>query len=99
MKYLQIDNNKGFFKLTNDENYKSIDTISKEDIFKLISVVIESDEDIEMDDFSDELIQNKAHNIIYRNLHQKLTDLKLEKNNIIDSTNQYFEEAFQKYSN
>ena len=98
MKYLHINDNKGFFKINAIEELKSIDSISKDDIFKLINLLMEK-EDFEMDEFKDELIQNKAHNIIYRNLYQRFLELKQEKNNIIDSTNQYFAEAFQKYSN
>ena len=98
MKYLHINDNKGFFKINEIEELKSIDSISKDDIFKLINLLMEK-EDFEIKKKKKELKQKKAHNIIYRNLYQRFLELKQEKNNIIDSTNQYFAEAFQKYSN
>ena len=82
MKYLHINDNKGFFKINEIEELKSIDSISKDDIFKLINLLMEK-EDFEMDEFKDELIQNKAHNIIYRNLYQRFLELKQEKNIIL----------------
>lgn len=96
MKYLVIDNNKGYY--IKKDKKQEIDHISKEDIYELISILINIDEDFEMDEFSEEKLQHGVHSIIYRNLYNKFADLKKEKESIHDSVNQQFMAAFQKYN-
>ncbi|MBV6375456.1 hypothetical protein HIU97_12050 [Enterococcus casseliflavus] len=98
MKYLIIERNKGYF-LKNNERVE-IDKIDKEDIYNLISELLESsDDEFEMDEFSEETLQHGVHSIIYRNIYNKFVDLKKEKIGIQDSVNQQFYSAFQKYNN
>ncbi|EFT94318.1 MULTISPECIES: hypothetical protein [Enterococcus] len=100
MKYLKIENNQGYF-LTRSHEWNEIDKISKEDIYELIKILIaiENSESFEMDEFNEEILQHGVHKIIYRNLYTKFTELKQEKDSIIDRVNQQFSTAFQKYSN
>lgn len=98
MKYLKIENNQGFF--LKDDNWIAVDQITKDDLFSFIHIILDGDEgDFEMDEFSDEAIQHAAHNIIYKNIYNKLLELELEKDNLHDKVNQQFSTAFQKYSN
>lgn len=98
MKYLIIERNKGYF-LRNNERVE-IDKIDKEDIYNLISKLLDTpDDEFEMDEFSEEILQHGVHSIIYRNVYNKFKDLKKEKESIQDSVNQQFYSAFQKYGN
>ena len=65
MKYLKIDNNKGYYRFdTTVENWTDIEQINKEDL--LILLKFASSEDFEMDEYKDELLQNPAHNYIQK---------------------------------
>ncbi|MBT2732900.1 hypothetical protein [Carnobacterium sp. ISL-102] len=95
MKYLEIENNKGYYHLNSKKT--EIDKISKEDILELVKILMHEKVFL-MDEFSEEKLQHGVHKIIYRNIHNKFQDLKNEKDSIIDEVNQDFQEAFQKYS-
>lgn len=98
MKYLKIDKNKGYF--LREETWIEIDQIVKEDIFELISLAVLSKDGItfEMDEFLEEKLQHGVHKIIYKSIHDKLSELIKDKENIQDSVNQQFATALQKYS-
>lgn len=83
MKYLKIDDNKGYFLRENA--WVPIDQIIKEDIFELISLAVlpKDGTTFEMDEFSEEKLQ---------------LELIKDKENIQDSVNQQFASALQKYS-
>ena len=65
MKVLRISNNKGEFSL-DGISWKQIDQIGKDDLIKLLDVFIQNE--CEMDECTEENLQNKAHYIIYSNL-------------------------------
>lgn len=97
MKYLKIENNKGFF--LRETTMVEIDRIKKEDIYKLISIAISVDEsEFDMDEFSEEILQHGVHKIIYKSIYDKFTELIRDKESIQDSINQQFSTAMQKYS-
>ena len=67
MKYLKIENNKGFYRLdTSNEDWIELDQINKDNLLSLLRFATK--EDFEMDEFDDESMQNPAHNIIYKNI-------------------------------
>ena len=95
MKHLKIENNKGFYCLeTND--WKEIDKINKDDLMTLLDKAIETD--FEMDDFEIEKLDNKAHQIIYRNLHEKFSELLDTKSRFKDESELLYKSAIEKYS-
>lgn len=97
MKYLKIDKNKGYFKI--DDNYTEIDKINKDDIFKLISIIINDEENnFEMDEYNEEILNHGVHKIIYSNLYSKFQDLIMDRDRINDTVQQKFADAYQKYS-
>ena len=61
MKYLKIDDNKGYFFRENA--WVPIDQIIKEDIFELISLAVlpKDGTTFEMDEFSEEKLQHKEN--------------------------------------
>lgn len=95
MKYLKIENNKGFYQLEQD-NWCEIDKINKEDLMTLLEKAIDSA--FEMDVFEIEKINNKAHQIIYRNLHEKFSELLENKSRFKDESEQIYKSAIEKYS-
>ena len=67
MKYLKIENNKGFYRLENDKHtWLDLDQISKDDLLSLLKSATHGE--FEMDEYKDELLQNPAHNILYKNI-------------------------------
>lgn len=97
MTYLKIDNNKGFFRIDgNSEEWSELDQISKDDLLKLIDIA--TTEEFQMDEYKDELLQNPAHNIIYRNIYGKFNELLSNKTRFQDSVNAMYKTAIDKYT-
>jgi hypothetical protein len=96
MKYLKIENNKGFYRLdTTSENWIELDQIHKEHLLSMLKLA--SAEDFEMDEYKDELLQNPAHNIIYKNIHGKFEDFLGNKTRFHDSIEAMYKQAIDKY--
>lgn len=95
MIYLKIDNGKGLFFKEPDQ-WIEIDQIGKEDLLTLLDKAI-SDE-FEMDEYNSDLLQNKAHQIIYKHLFQKFNELKENKNRFKDESEQLYKGAIEKYT-
>lgn len=97
MNYLKIDNNQVWFRTDKTiETYKAIDEVNKEDILNLVKLIIEED-NFEMAEYNSEIIGNTAHNIIYKNIYEKLNALKHNRTEIIEEANSEFSAAFNKY--
>jgi hypothetical protein len=97
MKFLKIENNKVFFikDKSQPDNWTEIYQMEKNDLMKLLDFATE--EDFEMDDFDENLIQHKAHQIIYKNLFEKFSTFLLNKNRFKDESEAIFKEALEKY--
>ena len=100
MKYLKIEDNKGFFLKTevdtSSTTWTEIDQIGKEDLFYLLNKAIS--EDFELDEYLEENLSNKAHQIIYKNLHEKFVDLIANKTRFIDESESLYKTALEKYT-
>ena len=94
MKVLRISNNKGEFSL-DGISWKQIDQIGKDDLIKLLDVFIQNE--CEMDECTEENLQNKAHYIIYSNLYAKLKELEPNKTRFRDEVGGLYKDAFNKY--
>lgn len=96
MKYLKIENNKGFYRLdTNLDNWTDLDQINKEHLLDLLRFA--SIGEFEMDEYKDELLQNPAHNIIYKNIYGKFNDFLKNKTRFLDSAESTYKQAIEKY--
>lgn len=95
MKFLKIENNKGFYSV-GAQSWKPIDEINKDDLFKLLDCALS--DDFEMDSFCPEDIGNPAHRIIYKNIYEKLTDLNGKRDRFKDESETVYKEAIEKYS-
>ena len=95
MKYLKIEGNKGYFTI-DGTNWLPIDEIDKHHLLKLLDFALEKD--FEMDEFESEKIGNQAHQIIYKNIFEKLNDLKNKKERFKDESEALYKNALEKYS-
>lgn len=95
MIYLKIDNGKGHFFKEPDQ-WIEIDQIGKEDLLTLLDKAIS--DDFEMDEYSVDLLLNKAHQIIYKHLFQKFNELKESKSRFKDESEQLYKSAIEKYT-
>ena len=75
---------------------KKIDQISKEDLLKLLDLCMKEDE-FEMDPSDDILLKNKAHQIIYKNIFQKLEELRKQRIRFSDEMTVMYRTAINKY--
>lgn len=95
MKILRIDKGKAEFS-TDGKGYAPIDRITKNDILSLIELVLDNAE-IEMDEYDETSLANKAHQIIYQNICEKLKDLYQNRDNFQNECDAMYREALQKY--
>lgn len=95
MKYLKIEDNKAFYCCDENQNWQEIDKINREDLLNLLNKAIETE--FEMDEYTAELIGNKAHQIIYKNIFQKFTELLKNKNRFKDESSTLYKNAIEKY--
>lgn len=97
MKYLKIENNKGHFRLdSNETSWIELDKINKDNLLVLLKLASGSEE-FEMDEYQDELLQNPAHNIIYKNIFLKFSDFIENKTRFKDSVESTYKTALEKY--
>lgn len=94
MIYLKIENNKGYFKAQSGE-WNEIDKISKEDLMFLLNKAV--NEDFEIDEYIEENIAHKAHQIVYKSIHEKFSELLNNKNAFRDECDSLFKGAIDKY--
>jgi len=97
MKYLKIDDNKAYYlKSANSETvWTEIDKINKDDLLTLLNNAISND--FEMDIYSEDILANKAHQIIYKNIYEKFTSLLTMKDKFKDESESLYKEAIEKY--
>jgi hypothetical protein len=99
MKYLKIEENKGFFLKETEKvpaEWVSIDQITKDNLLLLLNKAISTD--FEMDQFKEENLGNKTHQIIYKNIFEKFTDLLSNKTRFKDESGRIYRDALEKYS-
>ncbi|MFA5629212.1 MAG: hypothetical protein WC958_03010 [Dehalococcoidales bacterium] len=96
MKLLKIENQEGYY--LNGSEYKNIDSITKEDILRLLKTIYE-EENIELDEIDDasNRITMPSQKLVYEKLYEKLAELKAAKEEIIASVSMDFKEAKERY--
>lgn len=95
MKLLKIENSSGYFRLESGE-YDPIDKISKDDLLQLVNITL-SDEDVEFDAYDESMIQNHAHQVIYKSVVRKLQSLRERKQEFVDESSRLYLEDYEKY--
>src|SRR6185312_38014 len=95
MKLLRISENAGQFLAANGE-YSPIDKISKDDLLRLVDHTLDKD-DVELDEYDDRAIKNQAHQVIYKSIFRKLTDLRKRRQEFTDESARLFLDQYEKY--
>ena len=94
MKLLSINNNQGLY-LNKSGQYNSIDKITKEDLLWLINLTLR--EDVIFDPYDETAIKNKAHQIVYKSIFEKLRGLNERKEEFIDESERLYLKDYEKY--
>lgn len=95
MKILKIEDGRAYYVLEGGD-FKIID-IDGDAILKLLDAILESTDDIIMDDESKMEIQNEAEKIIYADLRKKLTDFYSLKPQLLKEVSDLYKEQKEKY--
>lgn len=94
MKYLKIENDKGFY--WNGSEYQEIDKINKDDLLALLSAA--EINDFDLDPYDESLLGNKAHQVIYGNIYSKFEQFLNDKSQFKKEVDKLYKEAIAKYS-
>ncbi|MDD4778683.1 MAG: hypothetical protein PHV53_10410 [Fermentimonas sp.] len=95
MKLLKLDSNQGFF-LAEDGNYCAIDEITKEDLLRLVRCVL--NDDVEFDEYDEEVIKNQAHQVVYKSIYRNLQSLKERRQEFIDEAERLYLDDYKRYT-
>lgn len=95
MKLLKISQNVDQF-LADTGDYVLIDKIAKDDLLRLVDRTLDQDV-LELDPYDDQLIKHQAHQVIYKSIYQKLTDLRNRRQEFIDESARLFLEDYERY--
>lgn len=95
MKLLKISENVGQF-LAASGDYSPIDKIGKDDLLWMVDRTLDEDE-VELDAYDDQAIKNQAHQVIYKSIFQKLTDLRNRRQEFIDESARVFLDEYERY--
>ncbi len=95
MKLLRIVDNAGQF-LGQGGDYLMIDKITKDDLLRMVGQVLE-DESADFDEYDGEVVKNQAHQVIYKSVSQKLTDLRKRRTEFVDESARLFLDEYEKY--
>jgi len=93
MKYLKIKNNKGYYWDGNE--YQEIDKINKDSLLVLLNTA--EAEDFELDPYDENLLANRAHQVIYENIHSKFDQFLSDKEQFKTEVDSLYKEAVNKY--
>jgi hypothetical protein len=94
MKLLKIEGHLGHF-LGKDGSYHSIDEITKDDLFRIMEMVLDSSG--ELDPYDEEKIKNQAHQVVYKSIYSNLNALKARRQEFIDESERLYLEDYKKY--
>lgn len=94
MKALKIKDHHGYF-LTEEDGYEAIDKIDKVILLRLVNLALE--DDFEIDEYDEERLNNKAHQIIYKSISEKLNDLHQKRSQFRDESERLYLDEFEKY--
>ncbi|QDT66901.1 hypothetical protein [Calycomorphotria hydatis] len=97
MKLLDHKDGLGYF-LSTDNEYVPIDKITKDDLLNLVERALLSGSDVELSEYDEASIKNRAHQIIYKSLFDKLEDLIVRRDEFVDESERLYLEEYEKYT-
>jgi hypothetical protein len=96
MKYLKIEDNKAYYLDPGDRRtWIEIDKINKDHLLLLLDYAIS--DNFEIDPYSESVLANKAHQIIYKNIAEKFVNLIGAKDRFKDESENLYKDAIAKY--
>ncbi len=95
MKILKIEGGNGYFRISDNDDWKPIDEIDKDGLMKLLNRFLASD--IEMDNYDEKSLSNQAQQIIYKSISEKFSNLQENKSNFKDVSDRMYLSAIHKY--
>lgn len=95
MKLLKVENSCGYFRLESGD-FSLVDKISKDDLLRLVNETL-SEKDVEFDAYDESMIQNHAHQVIYKSVVRKLQSLRERKQEFVDESARLYLEDYEKY--
>ena len=96
MKLLKIEDNKGYYFVTQDK-FATVDKITKDDILRLVSLTLDMNQEVEFDEYDVDNLKNKAHQIIYKSIVEKLQELKKRRKEYTDESERLYLTEYEKY--
>lgn len=95
MKLLRIEDGAGAF-LDASGQYVPVDRITKEEMLRLVSVTLESDA-AELDPYDEVALKNAAHQVIYKSISQKLSELRTRRKEFVDESARLYLDDYERY--
>lgn len=95
MQLLRIDDNRGYF-IKEDGDYEALDKLTKEDLLRLVEATL-TDPQTSFDEFQADALQNQAHQIIYRSVYGKLSELADRREEFTDEAERLYLEEYDRY--
>lgn len=94
MKLLEICDGVGSF-LSEHAGFVTIEKITKEDLLRLAGLALE--DEVQFDQYEEGMIGNKAQQIIYKNVFERLSDLAGRRSAFRDESRRLFLTEYEKY--
>ncbi len=94
IKILKINDGKGYY-LDKNGNYVEVDKVDRDSLLYLINLVINSE--VEIETYDESLILNKVHQIIYKEISQKILTLNTSKLTLLSNIDTEYADLINKY--
>lgn len=95
MKLLKIEDNLGYYRDDNGK-FASVDKITKDDLLRLVNLTL-GEEKVDFDEYNDENLKNQAHQIVYKNIFEKLRGLSERRQAFIDESERLHLQEYERY--
>jgi hypothetical protein len=95
MKLLKISDGGAFYRAADDE-FATIDKITKDDLVRLVDLTLSRD--VEFDEYDEETVRNQAQQIVYKSVVEKLEGLKQRKKEFTDESERLYLQEYDRYS-
>jgi hypothetical protein len=95
MQLLRINENRGYF-MKEGGGYEALDKLTKEDLLRLVEDTL-TDPQASFDEFQADALQNQAHQIIYRSVYGKLSELADRREEFTDEAERLYLEEYDRY--
>lgn len=96
MRLLKIEDKQGLF-LSKGGEYVTVDKMTKESLLYLVDLSLEHGSGCELDEYDQENLPNQAHQIIYKNVYEKISQLTARKDEFLDRSERLYLDEYERY--